>query len=819
MKIYPSNLNHIRYTKPTNEEIQQKYNFPCSITVFNQALSTAEVFYYDGEGNEFPQGRFNIPSDYLFKKALLKTDTAPTIKGLYPLLETGIYTNLGRINATTGNLNFASFDGTTWSLIAVAMPTGISLNEVNASLAGKGLLQESFVTTEQIKPTPFSKYTSGATLDYKTHNAWYVGKSTKKVNEVYVPITSVYNGATPLTDSVYVRIALNGTFIYSTEITIAQMTAQGIDTQAGTEAKSMYKLTVPEFTINNTDIIYVGMMTKGATDKLGFVATSAGLSNEWVNGYNSRGSTDINALSTAPAPSGSGFAYNIYFKYKETVYVGNIPTVSQSKGSSTTSVMSQNAVSAELAKNESAIELKSDRHFDITSTFNNKANINNTYPFWMQTNNAAPFKYVQFNMKAKSKMVLKSMDFAGAYITTDLTLGTGNVSLRIYKGVTFNGYISVFTNAVLLRKVSIPIADFYANSTKATTSAELKAKLLAGELGYTTFNFNPLDVEKDDVLYFYFGADDDSYYQNSPNTAAPTMRISLVESTDAAMLGTQFSHPYPSTFYFTSQALLSNTSSIPAIVINSMKEKSTWNKGVIDINSRNIYTYVGAFNTVLDALFTAKPTARVLIIGHHTVSGRTTTNQSAEFFKPQNEIQQRIADYWGVLFLPLWQKLGWKNNGAGALNTYKTWVPDEIHPYSNPTKVSTAIGQMSVADVIIKDFVKETLKPIFGENWAGKKVATYGTSIPYGGKYTILAVQELGGTAQNYCSSGSYIRRGKTDNVPVSNSFTDGADTTYRNYVKDMLNLIGTSNEPDLFVFDFSVNDYNLDQSDFDVTY
>ena len=81
MKIYPSNLNHIRYTKPTNEEILQKYNFPCSITVLNQALSTAEVFYYDGEGNEFPQGRFNIPSDYLFQKALLKTDTAPTIKG------------------------------------------------------------------------------------------------------------------------------------------------------------------------------------------------------------------------------------------------------------------------------------------------------------------------------------------------------------------------------------------------------------------------------------------------------------------------------------------------------------------------------------------------------------------------------------------------------------------------------------------------------------------------------------------------------------------------------------------------------------------
>ena len=53
---------------------------------------------------------------------LLKTDAAPTTKGFYALLETGIYPNLGNINAEAGKLNFASFDGTTWSLIAVDMP-------------------------------------------------------------------------------------------------------------------------------------------------------------------------------------------------------------------------------------------------------------------------------------------------------------------------------------------------------------------------------------------------------------------------------------------------------------------------------------------------------------------------------------------------------------------------------------------------------------------------------------------------------------------------------------------------------------------------
>lgn len=55
---------------------------------------------------------------------LLKTDAAPTTKGFYALLETGIYPNLGNINAEAGKLNFASFDGTTWSKVEVDMPKG-----------------------------------------------------------------------------------------------------------------------------------------------------------------------------------------------------------------------------------------------------------------------------------------------------------------------------------------------------------------------------------------------------------------------------------------------------------------------------------------------------------------------------------------------------------------------------------------------------------------------------------------------------------------------------------------------------------------------
>ena len=66
----------------------------------------------------------NISSNY--KPSILDslkiTDTAPTTQGLYILSGAGTYTNLGGLVTTADKLNYAYFDGTTWSLIAVDMP-------------------------------------------------------------------------------------------------------------------------------------------------------------------------------------------------------------------------------------------------------------------------------------------------------------------------------------------------------------------------------------------------------------------------------------------------------------------------------------------------------------------------------------------------------------------------------------------------------------------------------------------------------------------------------------------------------------------------
>ena len=55
-----------------------------------------------------------------YKGDLSKSDPAPTQIGYYMLLEVGTYTNLDGLNTILNRLNFASFNGTTWSLISIS---------------------------------------------------------------------------------------------------------------------------------------------------------------------------------------------------------------------------------------------------------------------------------------------------------------------------------------------------------------------------------------------------------------------------------------------------------------------------------------------------------------------------------------------------------------------------------------------------------------------------------------------------------------------------------------------------------------------------
>jgi hypothetical protein len=79
-----------------------------------------------------------------YKGDLRISDSAPTEIGYYLLLDVGTYTNLGGINAQSGKLNFASFDGTTWSKVEVVMPdlqlsTSLNPDSTDKAETGKSI--------------------------------------------------------------------------------------------------------------------------------------------------------------------------------------------------------------------------------------------------------------------------------------------------------------------------------------------------------------------------------------------------------------------------------------------------------------------------------------------------------------------------------------------------------------------------------------------------------------------------------------------------------------------------------------------------------
>lgn len=114
------------------------------------------------------------------------------------------------------------------------------------------------------------------------------------------------------------------------------------------------------------------------------------------------------------------------------------------------------------------------------------------------------------------------------------------------------------------------------------------------------------------------------------------------------------------------------------------------------------------------------------------------------------------------------------------------------------------------------------------QDWTNKKIAWYGTSIPAGYPnqsnqqdygYPNMVAELLGATCYNYCVSAGQIRENdSTGSNPVfhTQSFTNTQYITNTNYLSKIVNLIGTADEPDLFVFDYGVNDYVHDPLDID---
>ena len=168
-------------------------------------------------------------------------------------------------------------------------------------------------------------------------------------------------------------------------------------------------------------------------------------------------------------------------------------------------------------------------------------------------------------------------------------------------------------------------------------------------------------------------------------------------------------------------------------------------------------------------------------------------------------------------------KLNISNNDTGRYfveeSSFKKGHPPEVS-----SKTSRAEDSESVAD---------RAKPASGPGnsrgtqWTGRKIAWYGTSIPAGypkqkeqsvWSYANRSVEAVGATIQNFAVPNGVIREFKSNGSTLDGgraqlSFTK--TTSAINYQNSMISLIGTANEPDLFVFDYGVNDADADASDF----
>ena len=104
----------------------------------------------------------------------------------------------------------------------------------------------------------------------------------------------------------------------------------------------------------------------------------------------------------------------------------------------------------------------------------------------------------------------------------------------------------------------------------------------------------------------------------------------------------------------------------------------------IPISSRDVDTFIGAFNHAIDLLLAAEPRARFAIITHYSKDDFSGVDGAT----PLVNIQQALGEYWGFPVLKVYEKTGWRIQGANTLATYMT---DSTHPATDATGQSVAL--------------------------------------------------------------------------------------------------------------------------------
>lgn len=108
------------------------------------------------------------------------------------------------------------------------------------------------------------------------------------------------------------------------------------------------------------------------------------------------------------------------------------------------------------------------------------------------------------------------------------------------------------------------------------------------------------------------------------------------------------------------------------------------------VDTRNINTFYGGMNVVIDYILSQNPRARILIVGFYENNLRPQVSQ----------IQLKSAQLWEYQIVKLWERTGWSqqvltgSDGAGKTLT-QYWMPDNLHPHSDTTgKANTLLANI-----------------------------------------------------------------------------------------------------------------------------
>lgn len=237
-----------------------------------------------------------------------------------------------------------------------------------------------------------------------------------------------------------------------------------------------------------------------------------------------------------------------------------------------------------------------------------------------------------------------------------------------------------------------------------------------------------------------------------------------------------------------------------------------------NINMRNLSTFVGSFNTAIDRIFALQPRARHVFVGHFSYDGANGNG----WLRPMIETQRAMCENRNIPYIDLASIMGWTHNDHNIVegvdyNNQRSFMSDYTHPGVDSTQV-TANLLTDRLTILLRDYVKS------GEIVAniGDSVSAGYTGTPIGvaawARYIERALIAIGCTVKLYASSGGALRATTTDGGPVNNGFMGNTDPSW-GFTKDVINNIGTSNQPNVYLWEIGHNDFTADDRDFKLSW